>query len=71
MGSGRLGFSANPQLSTNLVSLYQLPFEWGYSCYLIELEPAQKYEISELKNRDVQVLNSTAIASGYAGLIGR
>ena len=34
---------------------------------LIELEPAQKYEISELKNRDVQVLNSTAIASGYAG----
>jgi len=33
---------------------------------VIELEPAQKYEISELKNRDVQVLNSTVIASGYA-----
>ena len=34
---------------------------------MINFEPAQKYEISELKNRDVQVLNSTAIASGYAG----
>ena len=26
-----------------------------------------KYEIIELKKRDVQVLNSSAIASGYAG----
>ena len=34
---------------------------------MIELEPAQKYSISELQNRDVQVLNSTAIASGYVG----
>jgi len=34
---------------------------------MIGLEPAQKYSISELQNRDVQVLNSTAIASGYAG----
>ena len=34
---------------------------------LIKLEPAYKYSISDLQNRDVQVLNSTAIASGYAG----
>jgi len=29
MGSGPLGFSANPQLPTDLVCLYQLPFELG------------------------------------------
>jgi len=29
MGSGPLGFLANPQLSTGLVCLYQLPFELG------------------------------------------
>jgi len=29
MGSGPLEFLANPQLSTNLVSLYQLLFELG------------------------------------------
>jgi len=29
MGSGPLGFFANPQLSTDLVCLYQLPFELG------------------------------------------
>ena len=34
---------------------------------MIEVEAAHKYRILELKNRDVQVLNSTAIASGYAG----
>jgi len=33
MGSGPLGFLANPQLSTDLVSLYQLPFELGKPCY--------------------------------------
>jgi len=27
----------------------------------------KKYGISELKNKDVQVLNSTVIACGYAG----
>jgi len=31
MGSGPLGFLANPQLSMNLVCLYQLPFELGYA----------------------------------------
>jgi len=29
MGSGSLGFLANPQLSTDLVCLYQPPFELG------------------------------------------
>jgi len=29
MGSGPLGFLANPQLSTDLVCLYQPPFEIG------------------------------------------
>ena len=33
----------------------------------LSLNLHKKYSISELKNRDVQVLNSTAIASGYAG----
>jgi len=28
-GSGPLGFLANPQLSTDLVYLYKLPFELG------------------------------------------
>ena len=39
---------------------------------MIELKPAhRKYRISEFKNlriECVQVLNTTAIASGYAGL---
>ena len=34
---------------------------------VIELEPAQKIRNFRTLNRDVQVLNSTAIASGYAG----
>ena len=35
---------------------------------LIELEPThRKYRISKLYNSSVQVLNATAIASGYAG----
>ena len=35
---------------------------------LIELEPAhKKYKILELKNKECNVLNTTAIASGYAG----
>jgi len=29
-GPSPLGFLANPQLSTDLVCLYQLPFELGY-----------------------------------------
>ena len=34
---------------------------------LIELKPAHKIQNFRSKNKDVQVLNSTAIASGYAG----
>ena len=34
---------------------------------LIEVLPAQKYRISELLKQQCKVLNSTAIASGYAG----
>ena len=35
---------------------------------MIELKPAhRKYRISELYNKNVQVLNTTTIASGYAG----
>ena len=34
---------------------------------LIEVLPAQKYRISEHKNKGCKVLNSTAIASSYAG----
>ena len=37
------------------------------TCFLIEAKPAQRIEILELKNINVQVLNSSAIASGYAG----
>ena len=33
MGSGPLEFSANSQLSTDLVSLYQLQFELSWPCY--------------------------------------
>ena len=33
MGTGPLGFLTNPQLSTDLVCLYQLPFESGYPFY--------------------------------------
>ena len=45
---------------------------WDYlltpACSLIELEPAhRKYRILELYNRSVQVRNTTAIVSGYAG----
>jgi len=29
MGTGPLGFLANPQLLTDLIYLYQLPFELG------------------------------------------
>ena len=36
-------------------------------CSLIELKPAHKIQNFRSKNKDVQVLNSTAIASGYAG----
>ena len=32
-GLDPLGFLANPQLSTDLNCLYQLPFELGLSCY--------------------------------------
>ena len=34
---------------------------------MIEVLPAQKYRISELLKQQYKVLNSTAIASGYAG----
>jgi len=35
---------------------------------VIELKPAHtKYGISELKNKECKVLNTTAIISGYAG----
>ena len=34
---------------------------------LIELKPAQKYRILDFKIKDCKLLNSTAIASGYAG----
>ena len=34
---------------------------------LIEVLPAQKYRISELLKQQCKVLNSTTIASGYAG----
>ena len=34
---------------------------------MIEFRPAnRKYRISELKNKECKVLNTTAIASGYA-----
>ena len=33
MGTGPLGFLANSQLSTDLICLYQLPFELGKPCY--------------------------------------
>ena len=33
MGTGPLGFLADPQLSTDLICLYQLPFESGLPCY--------------------------------------
>ena len=33
MGPSPLGFLANPQLSTDLVCVYQLPFELGQPCY--------------------------------------
>ena len=33
MGSGPLRILANPQLSMDLVCLYQPPFEFGYLCY--------------------------------------
>ena len=33
MGTGPLGFFANPQLSTGLICLYQLPFESGWPCF--------------------------------------
>ena len=35
---------------------------------MIEFGPAhRKYRISELKNKECKVLNTTAIASGYTG----
>ena len=34
---------------------------------MIEAKPAHKIKNFRSKNKDVQVLNSTAIASGYAG----
>ena len=33
MGIAPLGFLANPQLSMDLICLYQLPFESGLPCY--------------------------------------
>ena len=35
-------------------------FDWGFTC-------TQEYIILELKNKECKMLNSTAIASGYAG----
>ena len=37
----------------------------GYA--LIEVEPAHKYRISDFKIKECKLLNSTVIASGYAG----
>ena len=34
---------------------------------MIEVEPAHKYSISDCKIKECKLLNSTAIASGYAG----
>ena len=41
-----------------------MAWEWSH---VIEALPTQKYRISDLKMKQYKMLNSTAIASGYAG----
>ena len=43
MGTSPLGFLANPQLSTDLICLYQLPFELGSHAIPLSIMSCQRF----------------------------